>query len=456
MSEAKVRGLLIRGGRIVDPSQGIDAVGELLLLDGRVAALRLGGGLAAPQETPVLEAGGLVVAPGFVDLHCHLREPGFEEKETIATGTLAAARGGFTTVCCMPNTQPPVDCRAVVDFIEEKARDEGVVRVLPIGAVSKGRAGRELVEMEELAEGGVVGFSDDGSPVADADVMRRALTTSLSLGLPVIDHCEEPSLSGGVMHEGEVATRLGLRGIPAAAEESMVARDIALAELTGGRLHIAHVSTAGSVVLIREARERGLAVTAEVTPHHLTLTHEWVARQGDGGARRQQRYRYDTNTKVNPPLGGPEDVEALIEGLRRGVIDAIATDHAPHAAADKTCSYEEAAFGISGFETALASLLSLVYQGRMPLTALVERLTWGPARIIDRHKIGIGTLRAGAPADLTLFDPELEWQVDVEAFQSKGKNSPLHGRPLKGKVVATVFGGVLVHKEGMKGDSRGP
>ena len=435
--------MLIRGGRIIDPGQGVDAVGDLLVLEGKVAEVGKGaGGLAAPEGTPVLEAQGLVVTPGFVDLHCHLREPGFEDKETIATGTRAAALGGFTTLCCMPNTEPAIDTRATVEFVLERARLEGAVRVLPVAAVTKGREGRQLVEMGELAGAGAVGFSDDGNPVADGKLMRNALTYSRPLGLPVMDHCEDPALSGGVMHEGKVATRLGLRGVPAAAEESMVARDILLAELTGGRAHIAHVSTAGAVELIRAAKEKGLPVTAEVTPHHLTLTHDWVA--GDGGG-----YPYDTNTKVNPPLRAAADVEALVEALRLGIIDAIATDHAPHTTVDKLCPYDEAAFGISCIETAFGSVMSLVHQGRLDLPTLVHRLTWGPARLIDRNGMGLGSLTVGAPGDVTIFDPGLEWQVDVERFSSKGKNSPLHGRRLKGKVMATVFGGALAY-DGMK------
>ena len=441
--------MLIRGGWIIDPGQGVDAVGDLLVLEGKVAEVgKAAGGLAAPEGTPVLEAQGLVVTPGFVDLHCHLREPGFEDKETIATGTRAAALGGFTTLCCMPNTEPAIDTRAMVEFVLERARLEGAVRVLPVAAVSKGREGRQLVEMGELAEAGVVGFSDDGSPVADGKLMRNALTYSQPLGLPVMDHCEDPALAGGVMHEGKVATRLGLRGVPAAAEESMVVRDILLAELTGGRAHIAHVSTAGAVELIRAAKEKGLPVTAEVTPHHLTLTHDWVA--GDGGG-----YPYDTNTKVNPPLRAAADVEALIEALRLGIIDAIATDHAPHTTVDKLCPYDEAAFGISCIETAFGSVMSLVHQGRLDLPTLVHRLTWGPARLIDRNGMGLGSLTVGAPGDVTIFDPGLEWQVDVERFSSKGKNSPLHGQRLKGKVMATVFGGALAYDGRKEAAGRG-
>ncbi len=439
------RSILIKDGRIIDPRNGMDAVSDLLILEGKVA--EVGKALAAPEGTLVLNARGLVVSPGFVDLHCHLREPGFEEKETIATGTLAAARGGFTTVCCMPNTQPAIDTRATVDFILAKARSEGAVRVLPVAAVTKGRTGGQLVEMGELAEAGAVGFSDDGDPVADPRLMRSALTYTRPLGLPVMDHCEDPSLSGGVMHEGKVSTRLGLRGIPAAAEESMVARDILLAELAGGSVHIAHISAAGSVELVRRAKAKGLPVTAEVTPHHLTLTHEWVT--GDGTTEAQQPaanagYPYDTNTKVNPPLRESADVDVMVEALREGIIDAIATDHAPHTIVEKLCPYDEAAFGISVLETGLGSVLSLFHQGRIDLPTLVARLTVGPAGIIDHGGLGLGTLSVGAPGDVTVFDPDIEWVVDVERFSSKGRNSPLHGRRLKGGVVATVFNGSVV------------
>ncbi|MCH8194900.1 MAG: dihydroorotase [Chloroflexi bacterium] len=441
--------LLIRGGRIVDPANGIDAVGDLLVRDGRVAAVDTSGGLSAPEGTPELDARGLVVAPGFVDLHCHLREPGFEEKETIATGTRAAARGGFTTVCCMPNTHPAIDTRATVEFILGQARAEGAVRVLPVGAVTIERAGRELVDMSELAEAGVVAFSDDGMPVADAHLMRSALAFSRVLGLPVMDHCEDQSLARGVMHEGRVATALGLGGNPAAAEDTMVARDVFLAELTGGHVHIAHLSTKGAVELVRQAKERGLAVTAEVTPHHLTLTDETIAgRKGLDGGRHDglaAGNAYDSNAKVNPPLRSQDHVDALVAGLRDGVIDAIATDHAPHTVVDKLCEFDLAEFGISGFETALGSVLALVHDGRIGLPALVERLTWGPARIVDVGRTGIGTLGVGAPGDVVLFDLDQEWVVDAESFASKGKNTPLDGRRLKGQVVATVVGGSVAH-----------
>ncbi|MFQ6028976.1 MAG: dihydroorotase [Dehalococcoidia bacterium] len=435
--------ILINGARLVDPSQGLDSVGDLLVQKGKIASV--GGTISSPAGCRVLPGQGLVACPGFIDLHCHLREPGFEYKETIATGTRAAARGGFTTLCCMPNTDPPIDNTAVVDLVRHRAATEGLVRVLPIGCVTKGRKGKELAEMEELASAGVVAFSDDGDPVYDANLMRLALTYSLDLGLPISNHCEEHSLCrGGVMAEGWVSNRLGLPGIPAAAEESMIARDIALAELTGGKLHVAHLSTAGAVALVREAKARGISVTAEICPHHLSITDEWAL--GNQGANPSYASvgSYDTSTKVYPPLRSRHDVDALIDGLANGVIDCIATDHAPHDLASKQVTYDEAAFGISVLETALGTLLSLVHQNRLSLEALVERLTVGPARILGEQYGELATLKEGTPADITLFDPELEWVVDTAEFASKGKNTPLQGTAMKGRVVATVAGGELV------------
>ncbi len=424
------KSLLIRGGRIIDPSQGIDEVGSLLISEGKISWR----GETPPQpDYDVLPAEGLIVCPGFIDLHCHLRQPGFEEKETIATGTRAAARGGFTTICCMPNTNPPLDNRAAIDFVKAEAAKEGVVRVLPIGCISKGRKGEELAEMGELASAGVIGYSDDGSPVRSSHLMRQALEYSRAFSLPVIDHCEDTALSeDGQMNEGILATQLGLRGIPAAAEEIMVARDLTLARLPGARLHIAHVSTEGSVELVRRGKEKGIRVTAEVTPHHLTLTEEEVI-------------GYDTNAKVNPPLRTKQDLQALIQGLRENVIDAIATDHAPHTEMDKLCEFALAPSGISGFETALGSLMRLVHDGQLALTTLIAKLTGEPARIINYDQLG--TLKIGTPADITIFDPNKDWVVDTKTFASKGKNTPLAGSVLKGKVMATIYQGKLVYKE---------
>ena len=425
------RNLLIRGGRIIDPSQGINVVGDLFISEGKIAWLSTQPAEPLPENHQVIQARGMVVCPGFIDLHCHLRQPGFEEKETIATGTRAAAKGGFTTVCCMPNTKPPVDKAAVVEYIKSVAAKEGIVRVLPIGCITEGREGSELADFGELSVSGVVAFSDDGSPVMDSSIMRSALEYSQESGLPIIDHCEDPTFSqDGVMNEGLVSARLGLKGIPACAEESMVARDIRLARLVGGRLHIAHVSTAGSVELIRSAKEEGIPITAEVTPHHLTLTEEKVV-------------GYNTNAKVNPPLRTAEDVEALISGLKEGVLDAIATDHAPHTVKDKDCDFTTAAFGISGFETALGSLMGLVHRGKLDLVTLISKLTHEPASFLRRSDLG--TLKPGAQADVVIFDPNAEWAVNPDEFVSKGKNTPLAGAVLKGKVIATVYGGVVVY-----------
>ena len=436
--------ILVQGGRIVDPSQGIDEVADLLVQEGVVRGME--GQIDPPDGATTIDATGLVVCPGFVDLHCHLREPGFEYKETIATGTRAAARGGYTTVCAMPNTDPVIDSRAIVDFVHRKGREDGVARVLTIGAVTKGSKGGELAEMGELAEAGVVGFSDDGHPVADSNIMRHALSYSSSLGLPVINHCEVLELSaGGAMNEGWVSNRLGLKGVPNSAEDVMVARDIALAELTGGRLHIAHASTAGTVDLVRQAKEKGLSVTCEVTPHHLTLSEEAVA--GDGSPGTSVAFQpltsgaYDTNAKVAPPLRSRRDVEAMVHALKDGVVDLIATDHAPHSTVQKVCTFEEAAFGISVLETALGSLMSLVHAQSISLSLLIEKLTWAPARFLGME---LGTLKAGAPADVTIFDPDTEWIVKASEFASKGKNTPLDGRTLKGRVVATIVGGAVV------------
>jgi dihydroorotase len=427
--------LLIQGGRIIDPSQGIDITGSLLIAEGKILWLGKGEKTPPQPDYDVLPARGLVVCPGFIDLHCHLRQPGFEEKETIATGTKAAARCGFTTICCMPNTSPPLDNQTVVEYIKSKSASEGVVRVLPIGCISKGRKGEELAEMGELASAGVIAFSDDGEPALNSHLMRQALDYSRAFDLPIIDHCEDKALSeGGQMNEGIISTRLGLRGIPDAAEEIMVARDLALAKLTGGRLHIAHVTTEGSVELIRRAKEKGIKVTAEVTPHHLTLTEERVI-------------GYDTNAKVNPPLRTKRDIKALIQGLNDNTIDIIATDHAPHTEADKLCEFDLAPFGISGLETALGSLMSLVHDREISLVTLIAKLTYEPARIIGNKYGKLGTLAIGAPADVTLFDPTLEWVVDTKAFASKGRNTPLAGERLKGKVMATIFQGKLVYKD---------
>ncbi len=424
--------LLIRGGHLIDPGQGIDQVGDLVIAEGKIVH-------RAPAKIErSVDATGLVICPGFVDLHCHLREPGFEDKETIATGTKAAAVGGFATVCCMANTEPPLDNATIIDWVKRKASKDGLVTVLPIGCITKERKGQQLTDMAELAGCGVVAFSDDGDPVASSRLMRRAMEHGRDLGLPIIDHCEDRVLSdNGIVNESELSASLRLRGIPAAAEDVMVARDLILAKLTKARLHIAHVSTRGSVELVRRAKEEGVSITADVTPHHLTLTEERIVTQPTGKA-------FDTNAKVNPPLRTKDDAEALIKALGDGVLDAIATDHAPHTLADKNCELERAAFGISGLETALGCLMTLVHRGAISLTQLVSKLTWEPARAIGRND-ELGTLKAGAPANVTVFDPAREWVVDSRNFASRGKNTPYDGCKLKGKVMATIAKGRIVY-----------
>ena len=436
--------MLISGGRVLDPCQGIDKIADLLISKGKIAWIGDKGTAPNHPDLKTIDARNLVVCPGFVDLHCHLREPGFEDKETISTGTKAAARGGFTTVCCMPNTNPPLDSQASIDYVKKTAETEGIVQVLPIGCITKARQGKELTEMNELAEAGVIGFSDDGDPVASSRIMSLAMDYSQALGLPIIDHCEDKELSdGGFMNDGWVSARLGLKGMPEAAEDIVVARDIALAQMTGARLHIAHVSTEGSVELIRRAKEKGIKVTAEVTPHHLTLTEERVI---GSQLQKNNQLAYDTNAKVNPPLRTKEDITALIKGLKDGTIDAIATDHAPHTLVDKMCEFGLAAFGISGLETAFACLMNLVHSGQLDLKTLISKLTTEPARIIGTPCGELGTLKPGCRADITLFDPNKEWTVDSRDFASKGKNTPFDGYHFKGRVRMTVVAGQVVYK----------
>ena len=439
--------LLIAGGRVIDPASGRDGRADLLIAQGVIQAVApaIPAG-SVGENARRIDAAGLVVCPGFIDIHAHLREPGFEYKETIATGAAAAARGGFTTVCAMPNTDPPIDNAAVVDYVHRRAAAVPV-RVRVIGCVTRGRAGREMADLEELAAAGVVAFSDDGDPVTDAALMRLALAYSRDLGAPVVNHCQEHSLCpGGVMAEGWVSSRLGLAGIPAVAEDAMVARDIGLAELTGGRLHIAHLSTAGSVAMVRQAKARGIPVTAEVCPHHLLLTDQW-ALGGKGDPAAAGPASYDTATKVYPPLRTPDDVAACIAGLADGAIDCIATDHAPHEQASKECTYHDAAFGISALETALGTALAPVHSGALDLPTVVERLTAGPARVLGDAFRRYAALSPGTPADLTLFDPDAAWTVDVSRFASLGRNTPLDGVELRGRVAATVVNGRIVFEE---------
>ena len=419
--------LLIRNGRVIDPAGSVDSVQDVLLKGDRIE--RVGKTLAVPADTKVLDATGKIVCPGFIDLHVHLREPGQEYKETVATGTRAAAAGGFTAVCAMANTHPVNDNRAVTDYIRARAETDGIVRVYPIGAVTRNLGGEELAELAELAEAGCVAFSDDGKCVMNAALYRRAMEYTLPFATPLISHAEDHHLSqGAAMNEGVVSTELGVPGAPAAAEDVMVARDILLAELTGAHVHIAHLSTAGAVRLVRDAKARGVRVTAEVTPHHLLLTEEAVR-------------TFDANTKMNPPLRTKRDAEALVEGLIDGTIDCIATDHAPHALSEKEGEFDRAAFGIVGLETAVAVVLDrLVRSGHLPLATLIARWSRDPARLLN---LPGGTLSAGAPADVTVLDLDAETTVEPARFHSRSRNTPFGGWQLRGGPWMTVVGGTI-------------
>ena len=413
--------ILIKNGKVIDPSQDIDASKDVFIKGRKIQGLYPPG--KAPAADTVIDASGFIVVPGLVDIHTHLREPGFEYKETIHSGTMAAVKGGFTTVCCMPNTKPVNDTIAVTEFIREKAEKEGACTVYPIGAITIGQKSEALTELEALLKAGCIAFSDDGHPVTNSLIMRRALEYSKIFNVPIISHCEDLKLSeGGVMNEGFVSTIVGLRGIPKAAEETMVARDLSLCELTGGRLHIAHVSTKGSVKLIRDAKARGINVTAETCPHYFSLTDEAIV-------------SYDTNLKVNPPIRTAEDVDAIKEGLKDGTIDAIATDHAPHHLDDKNKEFDAAAFGISGIETAFALSLKLVDEGVLNLTQLITKMTLTPSHITGIPK---GTLKDGVDADVAVIHREKKFTVNAQEFLSKGKNSPFHKWPLKGTVEYTI------------------
>jgi dihydroorotase len=425
-----MRPVLLRGGRIVDPSQNLDEVGDVLLRDGTIVGH--GRNQGTPSDADVVECEGMTIAPGFIDVHCHLREPGREDVETIASGARAAAAGGFTAVCAMPNTDPVTDNQAAVGFVLRQGQRAASARVYPIGAISLGQKGEALAEFGEMVGAGAVAVSDDGKPVVSAQLMRTALEYARTFGIPVADHCEEPTLAkGGAMNEGLVSARLGLKGIPTEAEEIMAIRDILLARRTGGHVHLCHMSTKGSVDLIRWGKERGIRVTAEACPHHLSLTDEMV----EG---------YDTNAKMNPPLRSAEDVAALREAVRDGTIDVIATDHAPHHYDEKEREFADAPNGIVGLETALAvNITWLVATGIIDVPTLVERMSCAPARIF--HLPG-GTLRKGAIADVSVFDPEGTWTVDPKSFRSKGRNSPYAGRELTGRVHATIVGGRVIHR----------
>ncbi|MCC7235557.1 MAG: dihydroorotase [Bryobacterales bacterium] len=420
--------LVIRNGRVIDPASGLDAVSDVYLAAGRVAAV--GANLDTPSGAAVFDATGMIVAPGFIDMHVHLREPGFEHAESIETGARAAAAGGFTSVCCMPNTSPVNDSATVTSYIIERAKQKSVVNVYPIGAITKGSKGEELAGIGAMVKAGAVAISDDGRPVMNSRVMRRAMELAKSHDIPVIDHCEDLNLSaGGDMHEGETSVRRGLRGIPAAAEDVMVARDILLAEATGARFHVAHISTHHAVAMVAFARKRGLKVSCEATPHHFVLADSDTA-------------PYDSNFKMKPPLRGKQDVAAVLEGLADGTVEVIATDHAPHAGSDKMQEFERCPFGITGLETALGiTLEELVHPGRITLRKMIELYTTGPARVMGLDR---GTLAPGSPADVTIFDTAAAWTYDVNKTQSKSKNSPFHGHTYKGGPVATVVAGRIV------------
>ena len=422
--------LLIANGYVIDPATNVNAGRNVLIEDGRVVDV-ISRAEPVPEDAKLIDATGLIVAPGFIDLHVHLREPGQEYKETIASGASAAVEGGWATICAMPNTDPINDNPAVTRFVIEKGKAAQLANVFPIGAITKGSAGKELAEMGEMKNAGIVAVSDDGRPVPTPGMMRRALEYANGFDLTVVDHCQDPSLSaGGVMHEGRWSLILGLRGIPAAAEEMDAVRDCVLAKLTGARVHLAHVSTAGAIEAVRRAKESGLNVTCEVTPHHWTLTDEAVS-------------EYDTNTKMNPPLRSEEHVAAILEGMKDGTIDAIATDHAPHHLDEKALEFDQAPFGITGLETAVGLAFDLVQRGVVDLERVVEMCATNPAKIFglkDR-----GTFKAGAHADVTILDPQLEWVFDVSKSKSKSRNTPFDGRTMQGAAVATIVGGRLVY-----------
>jgi len=419
--------LLIRNGRVIDPASGTDKPADVLIQDGVVAAI--GARMQAPGAE-ILDAAGLIVAPGLIDMHVHLREPGFEHAETIETGARAAAAGGFTSICCMPNTLPVNDSATVTSYIVERARKLAITNVFPIGAITRNSAGEELAAVGSMKAAGVVAISDDGRPVMNARVMRRAMEFARSFDLPVIDHCEDLNLSaGGDMHEGYQSVRLGLRGIPACSEDVMVARDILLAQITGARFHVAHISTRNAVAMVTYAKQQGLPVTCEVTPHHFALTDS-------------QMLPYDSNFKMKPPLRTAWDAGAVLDGIVSGAIDAIATDHAPHPGSEKMQEFEKCPFGILGLETALGLALEyLVHSGKITLSRLVALFTTGPEGVLH---LGRGTLKPGAPGDVTIFSSDREWTYDVNQSLSKSRNSPFDGRTFRGGPVATVVDGVVV------------
>jgi dihydroorotase len=427
MTPFRNKPLLIKGGRVIDPVSGGDAIADVLIRDGHIESIGTG---LADNDVAVLDVRGAIVAPGFIDMHVHLREPGIEHAETIETGARAAAAGGFTTICCMPNTQPVNDSATVTSYIVQRARQVAKVNVFPIGAITKGSLGEELAAIGSMRDAGIVAISDDGRPVMNARVMRRAMELARALDIPVINHCEDLNLSaGGDMHEGDLSVRLGLHGIPSASEDVMVARDLLLAELTGARYHVAHLSTARSIAMVAFARSKGLAVSCEVTPHHFALTDKEIE-------------AYDGNFKMKPPIRCRPDADALIQGIVDGVVDAIATDHAPHPGDEKMQEFERCPFGITGLETALGLALDvLVHPGHISVNRMIELFTTGPANVL---KLNRGTLAPGAPADVTVFDLASEWTYDVQQSYSKSRNSPFSGRKFRGGPLATIVGGEIV------------
>ena len=452
-----VNAVLLTGGRVIDPSQGMDRVTDVLLRDGKVAAIGENASVQSDSRVERLDVSGLVVCPGLIDLHVHLREPGQSGKETMATGTAAAARGGFTSVVCMPNTSPAIDNPSTVALIREKAEREGIVNVFVAGAISKNIAGEELAPIGSLKNAGVVAITDDGHCVQNNELMRRALEYAKMFDVPVMDHCQDYNLvSDGVMHEGYWSTALGLKGWPAAGEEMIVARNIVLAELTGARVHCQHLSTAGSIALLREAKKRGVPVSGEACPHHFTLTDSAIAGsetfwKGDGksiranGGPRPSWPSYDTNLKMNPPLRTAQDREAILAGLVDGTLEIIGSDHAPHAEYEKEVEFDYAPFGITGLETQLPlSLMQLVDPGLISLSDLIGKFTVAPARLLGLVQ---GTLKPGADADVTVFDPEHQWHFTREQSASKSRNTPFHNWPLKGRAIYTIVRGQVVWRE---------
>lgn len=421
---------LLKGARVIDPSQNTDTTSDVLIVDGRIAAVK---DEIEISDAKVIDLSGMIVTPGLIDIHVHFRDPGYEYKEDIESGSMSAAVGGFTAAACMPNTKPPIDNAALVQYVKSKASKAGKIKLLPIGCVSKGQEGKEIAEMGDMAQAGAVAFSDDGKPIADSALMRKAMVYASMFDKVIIDHCEDPFLfEGGQINEGYISTLLGLAGIPAAAEEIMVARNILIAREMGTRVHIAHVSTEGSLRLIRQAKSEGVKVSCEVTPHHLTLTEKAVM-------------GYDTNAKVNPPLRTQSDIDALLEGLKDGTIDAIATDHAPHHIDEKDLEFDKAAFGMVGLETALGVILThVVKEGVLSLNAAIEKMTLGPAKVLG---LDMGTLKIGAPADITVIDPNRVWTVDKNKFFSKGRNTPFDGWRLTGKAVLTMVDGRIVYSD---------